>query len=1797
MRARELERRRIGAALALIVAMLAPPAWSQSFDCSRAEAAVERAICASPTLRQRDTDLAAAFAANLARDPAQADAVRLAQRGWLRTRNGCMTTPATTASCLDEAYAERIAALTPPPTPVPPAAEAAATLERTRIPTAGQTDVLLHVTTPGRFAIRAASATGTALQLVDMLVGPGEQAGIPGKTDGRIDALLDLGTYKLRAFGQDGAQGTTELSVTPFTDAAPPLLAPGYQPTLLRLADLQQQSFWLVVGAADDALRIEVAGRSLDAVRIWHDGRDLVAVPEQRDRIAPAPSHPLTDIVLEQRLPPGSYLVTAYGGPALPWADGAADQPLYVRTGRSDDVRAGGASGSVGPFGSEVFAAAPDAAQALLVLPKAADATLRALAGGDEAARIDIPRTQRAPAVLLDLPAKGSAVELRAAPGSLFTLRALPAAGSMPEGKDRSLLAAAALAEGGDEAPAAALLARFDANGMGEVLASPGVPQIGPAGAWRTRFNLRGPTRLLFHVTAAMTVAVRAEGPPVAPLVTTPEGAVMNATGNGRTATSWSLSPGWYVLALRQAKPAPGILDLTLGPPGVLPAAPEPAGPANPVLPLGEHAAAVTGSSLRLFANAVPDGEPRLISRKLPVALTAGPVVLTPAAGDAPTLDLAIDRPGRLVVRDVDTATVLEQRVVAKGDTPAITLPSADRARTLAVAWLPPQTQATPSPAPLADLPVLRDGAPLFLDLARDQQASFSVQIAQGGLFRLATLGRLATEGRLGTAFLPALEQASGNGVGANMLLQRTLRAGRYRLDVTARGSSGRLGVVAAPAVLAEGATLLPGLSVRASLPAGGGVAFPVRIAEKGRYHLDLLGLGGKFTARLEDAEGWPLLVQSDLTSLDQDFVPGSYRLIVQPPAVAAQVVARLTRIEPPANIEGHGPHALPFEVAQSATWREPARRDAPRTPDAWTFSLAGPAKITLELTGDGMVAALRADAPDAAPLGRVLGGAKLVQTLPAGRYVVDASAQGRNDRLDYSVVLHSEELQPATPRVEKLPAEVPFAIAAPRVMSLTSFGDVPLRAVLHAEDGSVLARVVGRTDDWNIALSRPLPAGRYRLELSALPVPAATPAKEAAQPDQPAPDQGMAQDQQPAPTAEAEPAALQTELTLALPADLPDQALAADGGATLTGAGVHHVPLATAAPGTLLAVAAEAPVEVVLAVQARAPDGAWRQVGQDQGRAPLLAIPGDGGIWRASVWAVDGADAPVRFAVHTVAGPAQPPGLVRLAPVPLAGLGASVFAAAVHDSGAVALLAKGAPPDLLAASLPAEPAVPPVGGIVGAQSETVWLIARTAQVDVTPAAVPPNGAMALTLPEGARANVPLSAPAEGSTCACVAASGLGQPGLDGGRGMGVAEGSALALCGGATVSAWNAGNADALRITLRRERLTLAPSEQIELAFAGTVAAHTALPLRLPAGSKRLDASLAAGNALVAGWTAADAVTAWAGDAPLSRSLAGDWTDVLLVNAADTPAPAALTSVPADPATPLTASAVLRRFFGADGSFVLPITARPGQRLLLAGNATATALRADGQVREGTDIPLDGPGSAVITHHAGALALWLEGDGASPWPGAAPQDVALPVRVPLSGEAMALHLAPGAPALLHLRSTAPLILAFGDQRPALYGQGATLDRYLAGETVLRLLSPQDGPLSGTLELAATPVAEVAEGMGAPVAVGPGGAAVFGFRITGEGPVGLGVRADPDRVAVRLLDETGRELDHGVALLHRLAPGHYLLEASVPPDAPTTLLRPAVLGISPHPTPPPPELVRQLLIAAGFAPPDAGDTP
>jgi len=188
----------------------------------------------------------------------------------------------------------------------------------------------------------------------------------------------------------------------------------------------------------------------------------------------------------------------------------------------------------------------------------------------------------------------------------------------------------------------------------------------------------------------------------------------------------------------------------------------------------------------------------------------------------------------------------------------------------------------------------------------------------------------------------------------------------------------------------------------------------------------------------------------------------------------------------------------------------------------------------------------------------------------------------------------------------------------------------------------------------------------------------------------------------------------------------------------------------------------------------------------------------------------------------------------------------------------------------------------------------------------------------------------------------------------------------------------------------------------------------------------------------------------------------------------------------------------------------------------------------------------------------------------------------------------MAFRLAPAQPMVLDVSTDAPVIVDLaqnGRHDLQLFPMGAAFHRYVApGGAVLTLYSTHEGPLSGTADILATPVIPLSDGVGTPTVLAPGATALFGFDVKSKGNIGVGLRSDPDRVIGRLLDAKGQVLGESVNQLKELEPGTYLLEARAPADAPTLVVRPAVVGLSPPPAGPPSEVVNDYLQNAGLKP-------
>ncbi|QND50290.1 hypothetical protein HB780_20865 [Rhizobium lusitanum] len=1690
----------------------------------------------------------------------------------------------------------------------------------------------MTVDAPGHITIRTQSSSGVALQLVDMIAGPGDRMGAPGTSDGRIDALLDKGIYKIRIFGAEGATGEVKLTAQASRELEQPdaVLAPG-SPVNADLSDLQQRSYWINIPDSGH-VEVEAVGRSLQDLRLWRDGTDIVDLSPKISIFELKPGLPMTRAALTGTVEPGRYLVTAYGGEKLVWTNADAAEPFRIRAGTQMSLATGIAEGVIGPFGSVRFEAPADFDTFRLELPQSAPTMLRAGRISSTATVFQsaaIGKTSREPVATIALPtsSQSSIVEVSGYEGQRFQVRGLRFSSQTQfDGSVPNLISLDVAGEGGDETPATALLVRHDSGGKASIVASD-MPHLGPGQAWRRRFNLRGPTSLLFEMTQAGQIAVRVSGlalhTEISPVL------LGNAPRtDGRNPGHFDLDAGYYLLRLLPDNNAAGIVDVVLGSPGLLPPV-QPAAPARTTISFGVQQAA-KATSYEIITNAAPGllTGPRAVAlpadlKVRPLALwqptdasaqpqpgqgqpmsdTPAPVpqaqgtttdgadaLLRPASSADLHIDVHVPPGGTIAAIDMHNAPVAfaisNERADAKGRTLSLRFPAPSAPRVIALSWLPDPAAVQRSTPPAPASPLIA-GQRQFLDLAEDAQKSYRLDVAEGGLYRIETLGRLQTSLSLGTSFLPRLGQASDNGEGHNALLQTYLRAGTYQVEVSAQNSSGHLGLSVVPSSLATAATLVPDGISRGALSDGRGAIVPIEITSAGAYQLDLYSLGGDLTARLEDSEGWPLTAPGPLSTLSEDFTPGHYHLVILPREVDTRFVARLRPIIDPPQLQGHGPHPLAFNQAQAFQWREPQSKGDARVPDSWTFDLAADADASIDLT-EGMIGSLFHDDKD--QIARFVAAPQFKGTLKAGHYRIDLMSLAHDDRLDYQITLNTKALQPGEARFVNLPAELSFNVANDRVVSLSTFGRSEIKGVLKDGHGTVIERLAGRSDDWNIALSSRLPAGSYTLALDAAAASDTTSSQQADSSDNQEPDTSDG-DQQTAGDDQAD--ASDIEVQFALPQELPQPALAANATADITGASVFTFPLPANVKDQLALVAAQSTSELVLSVEKQDADGSWKPQAFAHGRTPLIAWPASDEQktqWRASVWTLDGGTAPIKIAARSIARDMRELGDITLEPVAIDGLDLNLNVALVHAPSA-GLVELGTTTDLLVGTS-ADRALTAAGsGLFAPQSDRLWLVSsQDSHVLVAPAQ--PSAEIALTLPPGDQAVVPATAPLPGKVRLWQAESAFGQPGLNAGRGMGVSVNSAVALADNRDLRVWNAGSDESLQMRLRPVDATELEAVALDGTYTATVPAFSARPLTLPTGVKRLTLDLAPGIVVVSAPSDPQLLNVWSGAAPLSRNVATSANEIWLVNLTNNTGSARVSMSPGQ-AIGLGSDQIRRRFFGTVGSEEVAVDAIRGDVLNVSGG-TATFVGADGRISRGNPISVSGPGQLILDHGAGLVALWLERDGQSPWPKAEPKSITLPQSMSLEGQAMAFRLDPTQPLLLNVSTDAPVIVNLeqnGRRDLQLFPTGAEFHRYIAaGEAVLTLYSTHEGPLSGTLNMMATPVLPVSEGIGSPVVLAPGATALFGFEVKTIGNIGVGLRSDPDLAIARLLDAKGQVLGEGINQLKQLEPGYYLLEARAPADAPTLIVRPSVVGLSPPPAGPPPEIINDYLQHADLKP-------
>ena len=344
-------------------------------------------------------------------------------------------------------------------------------------------------------------------------------------------------------------------------------------------------------------------GRSLQDLRLWRDGSELANLTPEFSAAEPKPGQPLTRARLEGTVEPGAYVVTAYGGEKLAWAGGAKDEPFRIRPIETRSLAAGVAEGVIGPFGAERFELSSSANYLRLELPEVATAQLKGTRrrnrAGGENYEVE-PRARRGS----QLPAGGGKgfAEVIGLEGQAFRILAVSSSHELQiAGSGPHLISVDVAGESADELPASAVLARV-AGGKATAVAS-SAPRLGAGQAWRRKFNLRGASSMIFEKTAAGPVAIRAEGVGVAATIE-PLLASAAPRSDGKRPSEYDLEAGWYMLKIEPVDGAQGVLDLTIGQPGLLPALNAPAAP-RAAIPFGVQRIEKE-ASYRILAGSAP---------------------------------------------------------------------------------------------------------------------------------------------------------------------------------------------------------------------------------------------------------------------------------------------------------------------------------------------------------------------------------------------------------------------------------------------------------------------------------------------------------------------------------------------------------------------------------------------------------------------------------------------------------------------------------------------------------------------------------------------------------------------------------------------------------------------------------------------------------------------------------------------------------------------------------------------------------------------------------------------------------------------------------------------------------------------------------------------------------------------------------------------------------------------------------------------------------------------------------------
>ncbi|MCP5107920.1 MAG: hypothetical protein GY950_31315 [bacterium] len=989
-------------------------------------------------------------------------------------------------------------------------------LEQTVFDAKSSNQTLLHINTPGRYSIQVKSKQGTGLTFVDRMAGPYKTAGSAGKKDGRLDLLLDIGTYKIRLRRHYKSTDQSVLSVFPFRYVTPVSRVedlPYLQNLKLytgSLEDLQQQAYWIEIKKRQ-TLRLEMLGRNLTDARLWRDGSWLEDVNPTITTYETIPGRPMTHIEFHHDLNPGLYLLTCYGGPEHKWTKETGEHPFHMRMGIPKLSANGQRLLDVSPFGRDTFEIGKDTNFFQMVREEKKPAQLAVTRWGETKKRFAAPyriasitKKSRDPWCVIRGSAGGTKqwVVVTAPPGDRLQLDYFVKRyySYLDKGHDRYWISSIHSAEGRDAIDVTAVMTSPWSNTPVKADVIP----ISPKEPMTRKVNLLGNIAVFLFIEEEGTYVID-ENPKAGAVGKYQLKPFMLSKPRGykdppfqEAGTEFELTAGYYVLNIYPK--SKGILHFALHKKAnflkravksifskaPLKENPQQAGRSLLWPEVKLEYSKQTSKYFTIWLNQRHAVESGIIVRKVPLDLAeALPVTLEP--GKSVVFKVRHPKKTKLTISG-GSFQLKVNNVPWDGKTPLaagfhhLELLNNDKKMRLFNVQTEIAIPYTPPPKPvlkkLADVfPILTGKKSLFRNFDRKERKQFLLQVDTPALYRLETTGRMATAVTVRTRTSTSLFNASQNGIGRNALVQQYLKPGDYLVNVQTLGKSkGRAGIHLRRTELDDVTGLLPGIVKRRGVPPDAAVRYRVEIKEGGDYHLETYARGKKLTHRFEDAENWPLAVPGGSGALHWFLPAGTYYYYSLPYPVASRRVTFLKRKIKPPEISGKGPHNLELNKTLKNTWME----DDQRSPDLYRLDISAPIWASFTVTNEMEAVIKTKKDSNTTTKGKWSG------MLPTGTVELLVKSPEKNNRQPYTVRLDTKDLIPGlTRRIHNPPVEMNVNLAEDALVDITSFGDVDVNASLMDGTGKI---PIADGDDipggWNFHISRSLKAGSYRLKV-----------------------------------------------------------------------------------------------------------------------------------------------------------------------------------------------------------------------------------------------------------------------------------------------------------------------------------------------------------------------------------------------------------------------------------------------------------------------------------------------------------------------------------------------------------------------------------------------------------------------------------------------------------------------------------------------------------------------------------------